>query len=341
MALSTTNVSTTIVSQAIGVSTHNVGALCSMAATGGINGYAFKVAELGYPITDGGLIDGALPKFNIWSANSPAELSFSGNTMIWRLKRSPSDSSRYAYRLGAFGGYNHNAVAPTFTGDESFVTYYQNSLPTNRSVAFSVNLGSYDFRNITGCFMGRVVIRRASDNYLVATKGIELTTPISSTIDVPLSSMTGSYNTYIATLEFQNAVNGNWCVLQDYSFQFGITIANNVNNITLQLPVTEDAYNIINRTYESDRYTIEIQAKHFLPLNMALYGIYIEITDANGNYITSQTYSKDSIDSPATINGMSENQTQLFTAHCGSGSGRVYATGTQKTNITMIYINPM
>lgn len=34
-------------------------------------------------------------------------------------------------------------------------------------------------------------------------------------------------------------------------------------------------------------------------------------------------------------------QTQLFTAHCGSGSGRVYATGTQKTNITMIYINPM
>ena len=339
MPLPTSNITTTIVGQAIGVSAHSVGALCSMAATGGINGYAFKVAELGYPITDGGLIDGALPKFNIWSANSPAELSFSGNTMIWRLKRSPSDSSRYAFRLGAFGGYNHSAVSPIFTGDTSFTTYYQNSLPTYRSVAFSVNLGSYDFRNITGCFMGQVAIRRASDNYLVATKAIELTTPTNSTINVPLSSMTGGYNAFIATLEFQNAVNGNWCVLPNYNFQFGITVANNVNNITLQLPVTADGYNIVNRTYESDRYTIEIQAKHFLPLNMALYAIYIGITDANGNYITSQTYSKDSIDSPATINGMSENQTQLFTAHCGSGSGRVYATGTQKTNITMTYVN--
>lgn len=228
MALPSTNITTTLVGQAIGVSAHSVGALCTMAATGGVNGYAFKVAELGYPITDGGLIDGALPKFNIWSANSPAELSFSGNTMIWRLKRSPSDSSRYAFRLGAFGGYNHSAVAPTFTGDTSFVTYYSDNLPTNRSVAFSVNLGSYDFRNITGCFMGQVAIRRASDNYLVATKAIELTTSTSGTINVPLSSMTVGYNALIATLEFQNAVNGNWCVLQDYSFQFGITVANTI-----------------------------------------------------------------------------------------------------------------
>lgn len=337
MALSTTNVSTTVVGQAIGVSNHNVGALCSMAATGGINGYAFKVAELGYPITDGGLIDGALPKFNIWSANSPAELSFSGNTMIWRLKRSPSDSSRYAYRLGAFGGYNHSAVAPTFTGDESFVTYYQDSLPTNRSVAFSVNLGSYDFRNITGCFTGQVAIRRSSDNYLVATKGIELTTPISSTIDVPLSSMTGSYNAFIATLEFQNAVNGNWCVLPNYSFQFGINVANVLNNITLSSPINREVYNVVNRTFEYDRYTLEIQSMYSIPVSIKITGVYIEITDVNGNYITGMTYEPDSIDSPQTVEGMSMNQTVLFTAHCGSGSGRIYATGNQKTNITMIY----
>ena len=123
MALPTTGITTTMVSQAIGLASNNVGELCIRAASGGVMSTtetpnfssAFMVSENGGGVNDGALISLAKPFWNIWSDESPGEWQLPGNfgDPVWfRLKR-VYDNTRYAFRLGAFRAYDHAAMEPT------------------------------------------------------------------------------------------------------------------------------------------------------------------------------------------------------------------------------------
>jgi len=337
MSLPNSNISTTAVSQAIGLGSHNVGTLCAKARSGGASGWAFRIKELGYSEYDGVLIDGAQPYFNIWSACSPAEFAFVNNTIACRLKRDAN--GKYCYRLGKFANYNHSATPLSFTGTGDTATYSSDNLPTYHYANFTVNLGSYDFRNMGGgsCFTYRIVMRRSSDNYLVGvTYGDLAQQNFSSTVAVPLSSMASTMQSYTATLEFENAVNGVWYAFPNYSFLFSIQVIQQSNNINVNLPLDSSYYAIIGRTYESDRHTITIQSLTDTAQQFNLSFIEINIADSNGNIINTATYSPDGTDTAA-IYGMSYGQQILLTAHCGASSGRIYATGNQRTIINMIF----
>ena len=116
MSLPTTNITTSMVSSAIGLGSHDIGALCAKAKTGGTGGYAFNIVENGGATSDGTLITSAEPFFNKYSNESPGEWMLpasSTSPVYFRLKRSLIDSSRYAFMLGSFRGYDHSATPPS------------------------------------------------------------------------------------------------------------------------------------------------------------------------------------------------------------------------------------
>lgn len=347
MALSTTNITTTIVGNEIGYNEHNIGYICSLAKFGGINSRAFKIYENGYSIDNGELIDDAIPLFNFWSDDSPSEFVFKTPLVVCQLKRGNIGTNRYGFGLHHFANYNHTAIKPELTGDTSFTSYNVNNLPEFRNIEFSMNFGSYDFSKIIGLFNFRVTVKRDVDDVIIATRLFNFTDNIiNDSINVPLSAMTSDFNSFKVEINFQNAVNGEWFTLNNYpfttcslSFDFGISVYQNTDSMTVVLPVDSNNYSAVYNTFEFDRFTTTIRALNQLPLTMTLYSVYIKIIDENGNYVTSMTYGPNGIDSPLVVNGMSQNQEILFTVNCGPSSGRIYATGTQKTLITSTYVN--
>ena len=122
MTLPLTGINTTIVAQAIGLASNNVGYLCIRSAVGGVMSTtesvnfnsAFMVAENGG--TDGVMIDGAKPYFNIFSTNAPGYWYKTGSYIKYRLKNSGPDQSKlYGFSLGNFRGYDHAAIPLSFT----------------------------------------------------------------------------------------------------------------------------------------------------------------------------------------------------------------------------------
>ena len=127
MALPTTGITTTMVSQAIGLASNNVGELCIRAASGGVMtttetpnfSSAFMVAEIGG--TSGELVDGAKPYFNIFSTNSPSYWFKSGSTIKCKLKNIGYILEKnYSYSMGYFRGYNHAARPVTLDVGASY-----------------------------------------------------------------------------------------------------------------------------------------------------------------------------------------------------------------------------
>lgn len=127
-------VTTTDVSQVLGISTHNIGRQIAMAKEGGEDvtledgtrfKTAFKLKQNGHTLLNQGqIIKGAKPYWNIWSTFSPgllqAPLSATTNvaSLICQLDNkidgvTPVTGQGYCFRLGGFNGYDHNAVAPT------------------------------------------------------------------------------------------------------------------------------------------------------------------------------------------------------------------------------------
>lgn len=113
MTLPITGITTTIVKNAIGKSSNNIGDLVASAKSGGLSGYAFNISENGG--TNGELIDGSKPYFNIFSTNSPSIWYKSGSIIKCKLKNSSLDLTKnYSFSLGDFRGYEHFALPITF-----------------------------------------------------------------------------------------------------------------------------------------------------------------------------------------------------------------------------------
>lgn len=127
-------VTTTDVCNVLGISTHNIGRQIAIAKSGGeditlsdgsIIRTAFRLRENTPSMyAQGEMLPGALPFWNIWSINSPGNLtkgitSSNVSDLIVRLDNSQhgfnvSDTG-YVFNLGGFKDYDHNAIPPSFT----------------------------------------------------------------------------------------------------------------------------------------------------------------------------------------------------------------------------------
>ena len=139
MSLGTTNISTTVVGQAIGLGSHNVGALC---ASTNVNQWSFykPVSVQKYS----GLVDSDYyavdDGFTIPTYSSPLELI---NALIsgtkWTYNK-PAGGAGSPYRLGDFRGYNHTATNwfdMSIGGGSSDVEY-----SSNRTFSMGVDVSS-------------------------------------------------------------------------------------------------------------------------------------------------------------------------------------------------------
>lgn len=128
------------------VDTRDVGTLCAKARIGGTAGYAFKIAENGG--SDGSLIAGAEPYWNVWSANQPGEwimnldlVDFTKSKIIHRLA---IYNERYGFDLYRFSGHDIGSKAPSLSGSEEQINAGNTDVSVNFGIVY--NFGNYDWR---------------------------------------------------------------------------------------------------------------------------------------------------------------------------------------------------
>lgn len=108
-ALPTTNITTTLVANTLGVATRNVGELCTSSK---INMWSkrkpVRDTRLSIPVNEVGVGNSQNSAEN-YGLIIPA---YQGDDSLLTTYKRPTGGSNSPYRLGDFRGYNHNAVAP-------------------------------------------------------------------------------------------------------------------------------------------------------------------------------------------------------------------------------------
>ena len=203
MALGTTNISTTLVGQTIGLASDVVGTLCSSTL---INKWS-KYKPVVYPaITTTGnwwkAVDGncglSIPEYS----NINNLVTAITNGVTWNYNK-PTGGASSPYRLGDFRGYEHNADIP-FEGFYVPTTAYNNSANSVVGAAMLISSGEINSLAITdinrikdwyfGCYMikssGSVLYPR----YVTTAKPISDGT---SSVEIPIYGLpSGTYYVY-------------------------------------------------------------------------------------------------------------------------------------------------
>ncbi|MEG1635125.1 MAG: hypothetical protein RR388_05825 [Rikenellaceae bacterium] len=190
-----TNLAAVDIRDTIGCPSNNLADYCVKAKTGGAGGWAFKIIENGYLPTDGYLIAGAEPYFNIWSDNAPSEWELEdrgvGNMppeeFRCRLKRNfygeimvkgnLFNANSYCFDLGAYRGYKHasNRVA--------LETSYRNgiipmSVDGQTTIRTWINYGEINWvTKFHGSAKLRLIIRNGAMGTIVASADKEWGAP--------------------------------------------------------------------------------------------------------------------------------------------------------------------
>lgn len=148
----------------IGIPSNNLSHYIVKAKSGGKGGYAWNIKENGGVRSDGTLITDAEPYFNIYSPKSPAEwvlvnsqTSIFGKEFQCRLRRHKGeaisigletiDNSCYAFDLGQFAGYRHNAGPVLIYGPDK--QYINIDNPDDGAVIY-FDPGSISWHNLMG-----------------------------------------------------------------------------------------------------------------------------------------------------------------------------------------------
>lgn len=119
--------------------------------SGKVMNYAFNVPFAGGSVGDGRLIDGAQPRWNIWSNNSPGEwilpIAEPGDPAVqecqFRLKHDSSNEVRYD--LADFAGYDPDAIPPSLP---DIVASGLNGTKYDIMVR-NIVFGSYDWKRVS------------------------------------------------------------------------------------------------------------------------------------------------------------------------------------------------
>lgn len=207
MALPTTGITTTIVKQAIGLASNNVGELCTKASIGGVAGRAFKIrlnendVEMpsALPLRD--LIPGSKPYWNIYSAKSPGEWYKSGGGTVqgefkFRLGNIPEyGTTDPDFSLGDFREYDHSAVPASVTDHLPIYIVRGDSGNNPATTYWNANLGSYKFENSMGALPCKLGIALYKGTTLLAQGTVSIdagTAPHGSTVQVTVYIPAGS-----------------------------------------------------------------------------------------------------------------------------------------------------
>lgn len=320
MSLPSTDISTDLVKATIGLSSDDVGTLCTAAKTGGSGGYAFSITNNGGAITDGKLIDGASPYFNIWSTYAPGYWKLPvdpSNPVYYQLKRYEL-TNEYAFILDSFGGYNHAANSPSIAGGSSDMSV-QTSYPTQVAISTYCNLGSYDWTTL-GASKCRIDIFKNgvrvghSDPVNVAQDTTLMFNDILFYEDLRYSG-TITYILYIQLLNESGNIIGRLPVSSTYTLtvQSSTTHAN-VFNVNVTIPVSgswsamQSAYGYFYRTFTPDE---DFTADPTITLQSIYYVLY----NSNGTVNSSlNVTSFGSNDGPTAIYNEKAGNSYIFKA---------------------------
>ena len=203
MALGTTNISTTLVGNTLGVASKDVGVLCSSSL---INKWS-KYKPVIYPsITTTGnwwkAVDGncglSIPEYS----NINNLVTAITNGVTWNYNK-PTGGASSPYRLGDFRGYAHNADIP-FEGFYVPSVAYNNSANSVVGAAMLISLGEIDSLTITdidkikdwyfGCYMIKSSGSTLYPRYVTTAKPISDGT---SSVEIPIYGLpSGTYYVY-------------------------------------------------------------------------------------------------------------------------------------------------
>jgi len=214
MALGTTNITTTLVGNTIGVASRDVGTLCSSSL---INKWS-KYKPVIYPaITTDGItnwwkaVDGScglsIPEY----LNIDNLLTAITNGAIWNYNK-PTGGSSSPYRLGDFRGYEHSASKPYknitipssayngLTGSQIGASII---VPNDSS---NIELRISDLDTIKDCYLGLYITNGTYSQWMTSTLSISNG---SASISMPIYGIpTGTYYAYPFLCSISKAING-------------------------------------------------------------------------------------------------------------------------------------
>lgn len=198
MSLPTTNITTSMVSSAIGLGSNNVGALCS---SSNINKWAkYKPVPL-YSNTTTGINDwwkSGNCGISYPTYSTVADLKSAYNVAIAWGHNHPTGGYSSPYRLGDFRGYNHTAVFQVNAFDVPPTIY---NIATQINVSIGLRSQASDellLSDICGdYYLGVLLVSNTGYNYLItsSTKTKDLST-LSDSFTVPIVSNVNNYTAY-------------------------------------------------------------------------------------------------------------------------------------------------
>lgn len=199
-----------MVGNELGVSSRDVGTLCSRAKIGGEQNSAFSNV-------DGVLLYGAQPFWNIYSNGIPAEWYADQDDRLAGLfpkvklrLGDPTGLAVYSYRLGGFRNYEHDAIPPAIENK----TYY---IPGSGGIDTTVRctVGTYNWRMVKNaeqvmkvCLLfqetydGNVLKMPSVDYSQIQPGGVDLVLATQSYID------SGRYSLYLGICNSNDEVVG-------------------------------------------------------------------------------------------------------------------------------------
>ena len=205
MALGTTNITTTLVGQTIGVESRDVGTLCSSSL---INKWS-KYKPVIYPvisttgITNWWKAVGGNCGLSITEYSNIEDLVTAIiNGVTWDYNR-PTGGSSSPYRLGDFRGYNHSAEIPFKSFNVPSIAY-NNSVDSVAGAAISISLGEEYNLAITdinrikdwyfGCYMVKSSGSALYPRYITASDKISVE---AASVEIPIYGLPeGTYYVY-------------------------------------------------------------------------------------------------------------------------------------------------
>lgn len=205
MALGTTNITTTLVGNTIGVASKDVGTLCSAAS---INKWS-KYKPVVYPsITTTGnwwkAVDGNCGLSITEYSNINDLVAAITNGVVWEYNK-PKGGSSSPYRIGDFRSYNHNANIP-FEGFYVPTTAYNNSASSVVGAAMLIPLSESEIDSLVitdinkikdwyfGCYMIKASGSALYPRYVTTAKPVSEGT---SSVEIPIHGLpAGTYYVY-------------------------------------------------------------------------------------------------------------------------------------------------
>lgn len=204
MALPNNNIYTQLIANTIGVSSNDVGTLCSSMNINKYSKYKPVIYANDFPDRSGNWwrsINGNCG-INITSYTTLSAMftALRASSTVWQYLP-PTGTSSAPYRLADFRSYNHMASAPLFTNRLADV-YYKNNLTVPVSIAINVpdttELSLSDIGNsvnLANCYFAAGISKVGSSTYQYITEGSTVSSGGGGGVELPISSLTaGNYH---------------------------------------------------------------------------------------------------------------------------------------------------